>query len=634
MILRTDSNLPFLSGWSRRKKITFNATYEDRGRILNITVFNTSGTDTAATVYLGGNVRSDWGDIRITKEDAQTLIPYAILRTDATSIVIAIPLVVKNGDRQYYIYYDGPAADVFKIGRTTDQHYDPNGAGGSSSEHDRVNTITKLTAFNTRMGLWTPDLILHGGDHAGAQSAVEATQLAWMTSVMDECHNGPVGIPVRIVSPGNHDFEYVSLANFRALLDDYESWLETSVCYGTCFENDDYIILSMDSNDTVASHESISHKGNGYIGSAQLLWLKAQLDAADKPVIIDIHHPCCEMDTDQFTLTKEIYHTADRIDFRDIVNQSRKVIAVLHGHMHFTRTDVVKGVPYIVCTNLTDDGSFGEVPLSTSGKWCEIEFDKSNLNINVKHVALISGTYHTVYEFNLPFGKTTYHTDIANNPEEVFKYYEFGPKYGAGYGKSSFLRDATQLYVIDDANLYKFPVNLHTPDNSPLFKEAIKIEGRNDDPNFGRAMWVYENCDTQFIFEGWVMLGQTDKIFALKFGLTPTTFPKVYISFEDGNINREHFSGGVPSEDILQAYSANTWYRIEIHIDAEAGGFTMTINDVGYGPFGVYVPSFNNKFRQLEILTETGDFWIHGFNTRPWNPPRPTITGFSIEQTV
>lgn len=621
---------PFLLGWSRRKKITVTATYFDRDLIVDLTIHRTSGIDESNVVYLNGNVRTDWGDIRFTRSDGVTVIPYAILRNDGTTIEVSLRVNVKNGQHYYYIYWDGPAADSFKIGRTTDQHYDPNGASGGSSEQDRVNTITKLAAFNTRMGIFQPDLILHGGDHSGARSSVEATQLSWMEAVFDETQNGPIGTPVAIVSPGNHDFEFVSDTNFRALLDDYQSWMETGVMYGKAFENDDYIVLSLDSNynPSGGAHLSIQHLGSGFVNGSQLDWLRTQLEAATKPVIIDIHHPCAEQDTDQFTLTKEIYHTVNRLDVRNVIEQSGKVIAVLHGHMHFTRLDVVKGIPYITCTNLTEDGSFGEVPLSTDGKWTELTFDKSSKNINVKHVALISGNYETVYESNLPFGKTSFFTDVSNHPEEVFK-----ESFGAAFGKSSILRDPTQLYVVNDNYLYKFPVNLYTPDPSPLFKESILIEGRTNSPNFGRAIWTHENFGEYFIFRGWVMPETNTQQFILKFGgKDVTTDPSIYIAFNtDGRIHILHGSGITDFD--FGAYSALTWYEIELFVQPEDDLWNGRINGVEIGLLGFYGPITNQRiFRQLEIVTQVGNTWISGFSLRKWHLPRPNVNGFGSEE--
>jgi hypothetical protein len=304
MINRTTPTRPFLSGWTRRKRFTITATYRDRDRILNFTVFNTAGTDTSNEVYLDGNIRSDWGDLRITRADGTTQIPFAILRQDSTSVEIAVRMNVKNGDNYYYLYYDGPAANVYKIGNITDIHYDPDGASGGASEQDRVNSLTWIDNFKTRMSGYSPDLVVVCGDMTGAQSSVEATQLSWMESVLDQL-TGVTGTLKRGVAMGNHDFEFITSANVRALVDDYEAWMETGVFYGEFHESTDYVFISLDSNydPTDNTHLSVEHLGSGYVDGTQLTWLQDYLEAATKEVIVFIHHPCGEFDTEQFTLT-------------------------------------------------------------------------------------------------------------------------------------------------------------------------------------------------------------------------------------------------------------------------------------------------------------------------------------------
>lgn len=600
-----------------------------RARIFNLTIFNTSGTDTTTEVYLGGNVRSDWGDVAITKADGVTTIPWAILRETATSIIIAFKADLKRGDTSFYLYYDGPVADEFVIGGTSDQH---NGGPGGDTYADRDQAETYLDNFNTRMGVIGPDLIIHGGDHAHYTPTDSATQLTLMEAVFDKFDLATP--PNYTVSPGNHDFEFVTLANFRAQIAGHQTWMESSVLYGIVPDADTgpYTIISLDANYNPSgeAHMSVTHQGFGYVDGPQITWLRAALAAASKPVIIYCHQPLCEFDTDQFTLTKEIYHTSNRREIRTVLEQSQKVIAVIHGHMHFDRMDVIRGIPYIALKNLTNDDAFGEIPFDSTGRWSILRFDASCNIIRVISEARISGTVQTVYEFNVAFGPTIYSTFKGESPEEVFKL-----NYGASWGKSSYLRDPCQLYVGNDDYLYKFPVNLHTPDQAPLYKRSIRIEGRTDNPNFGRATWWYENLSEKFIFECWVMLAdQTSKYIKLG-GKDTTTSPAIYMVFDpDGNIYAASGAGSLTS---IQAYSLNTWYKFELFIDPVNNGYSGRINEVNNigspSAYGFY--SGNCKaFRELEVVTETGDAWLSSFSFKNWFSPRPSLTGFETEETA
>lgn len=69
----------WLTGWKYRKKHTINpATDAGTGYQIWITTYYGSGTDSGKNTYLGGRSRSDFGDIRFTKSDGVTLLPYAL----------------------------------------------------------------------------------------------------------------------------------------------------------------------------------------------------------------------------------------------------------------------------------------------------------------------------------------------------------------------------------------------------------------------------------------------------------------------------------------------------------------------------------------------------------------------------
>src|SRR5688572_27592278 len=144
---------PWLDGWNRRKSFSVEATGSVE-TIIELTVYNTSGTDTTTEVYLDGNVRADWGDVRFTLSDKLTRIPYAILSIDSDNIVVAINLgTVQNGD--FYIYYDGPAASEFRIGHITDIHYDP----AEPLVDKRDQSLVMAASFVDRMDTFLPHLV-------------------------------------------------------------------------------------------------------------------------------------------------------------------------------------------------------------------------------------------------------------------------------------------------------------------------------------------------------------------------------------------------------------------------------------------------------------------------------------------
>ena len=104
----------WLTGWNRRKsKIVNGSTAGAQTNYqMMLTVYKSTGTDTATKVYLGTNVRNDFGDVRFTKSDGTSLLNYWIESyTSGVSATIWIEIdsiPVSPGTSKIYIYYDNP----------------------------------------------------------------------------------------------------------------------------------------------------------------------------------------------------------------------------------------------------------------------------------------------------------------------------------------------------------------------------------------------------------------------------------------------------------------------------------------------------------------------------------------------
>lgn len=132
----------WLSGWNRRKAKTINGTvagvqynYQKK-----LTFYTGSGTDTEDSIYLGFKVRDDFGDLRFTKADGETLLNYWIESyIPGVSAVVwvqidYIPVSPKNIN--IYIYYDNPAAVSASNGKNTFDFFDD--FSGDLSKWDKV----------------------------------------------------------------------------------------------------------------------------------------------------------------------------------------------------------------------------------------------------------------------------------------------------------------------------------------------------------------------------------------------------------------------------------------------------------------------------------------------------------------
>jgi len=80
---------------------------------MKVVVHYGSGTDSGEDVYLGGKCRTDFGDIRFTDNDGQTLLDYWIeSKADSDNAVIWVKVAddLSSADVPIYIYYGNASA--------------------------------------------------------------------------------------------------------------------------------------------------------------------------------------------------------------------------------------------------------------------------------------------------------------------------------------------------------------------------------------------------------------------------------------------------------------------------------------------------------------------------------------------
>jgi len=117
--------LMWLDGWENRKKLTIDGTTAgaQTNYQMKLTVYSSTGTDTPGIMYLGGNVRSDFGDLRFTKSDGVTMLDYWIESyTSGVSAVVwveidSVPSSPNNAN--IFMYYGNPSATSESSGTAT-----------------------------------------------------------------------------------------------------------------------------------------------------------------------------------------------------------------------------------------------------------------------------------------------------------------------------------------------------------------------------------------------------------------------------------------------------------------------------------------------------------------------------------
>lgn len=120
--------MAWLTGWNRRKPKVVNGS--TAGAQVNyqmqLTVHKGSGADTTNDIYLGTNVRDDFGDVRFTKSDGSSLLNYWIESYTSGSVAtiwIQIDSIPTTGTT-IYIYYDNSSQTTTGNGTNTFELFD------------------------------------------------------------------------------------------------------------------------------------------------------------------------------------------------------------------------------------------------------------------------------------------------------------------------------------------------------------------------------------------------------------------------------------------------------------------------------------------------------------------------------
>ncbi len=134
----------YLPGWDYRKQKTITGTTAgpQTNYQMKLTVYKGSGTDSPGVVYLGGNVKDDFSDLRFTRSDGVTLLDYWIESytsgVSATVWVKVDSIPASPGTTDVYLYYGNPSATGAGSGHNTFLAY---GGLNGFTEYDPNSTI-------------------------------------------------------------------------------------------------------------------------------------------------------------------------------------------------------------------------------------------------------------------------------------------------------------------------------------------------------------------------------------------------------------------------------------------------------------------------------------------------------------
>jgi len=147
--------------------------------------------------------------------------------------------------------------------------------------------------------------------------------------------------PVHYVA-GNHDLKHISEEDLTKLF------------------RLDRLYYSFDSSDLhfIVLFSKVIVKGNIRITDEQKDWLINDLDNTSKKCVVFVHHSLADQDltgNPWFEGKPEKSLIANRLEIREVLEKSGKVIGVFNGHLHWDKHDVHNNTPYFTIQSLIEN---------------------------------------------------------------------------------------------------------------------------------------------------------------------------------------------------------------------------------------------------------------------------------------
>ncbi|GAU86444.1 metallophosphoesterase [Bosea sp. BIWAKO-01] len=203
-----------------------------------------------------------------------------------------------------------------------------------------------------------PDAVIDLGDRISDRD--HATDLRLEQEVADAF--SAIAVP-RFHLCGNHDRDHLSVAENEAILGQ-------PLGHRTIDLGDWRLVLW-------AADSRIHRPGGFILTEADLLWLAATVNAADRPLAIMSHVPLsghAQTGNYYFERNPEFstYPGAERA--RAVLRQARVPVICLAGHVHWNTLTIVDGIPHLTLQSLTE--SFTTLP-RPAGAWGLLELGET-----------------------------------------------------------------------------------------------------------------------------------------------------------------------------------------------------------------------------------------------------------------
>jgi alkaline phosphatase len=229
-----------------------------------------------------------------------------------------------------------------RFGVITDSHFADRVSKGTRFYRD---SLPKLQQCITYLNTQNLDFLIHLGDFKDeAEKANEVTTLQFLKTYENEFSKFK-GKRYHVL--GNHDMDSISKEQFLRNIENTDIESAKSYYY---YENKGMRFIVLDAN--FKEDGTPYHKGNfdwkdTNIPQSQLFWLKQVLAESKKPCMVFVHQML-----DDFEFGK--YGIKNAKEVREILEKSKKVIAVFQGHKHQETYHHINGIHYYTFNAMVD----------------------------------------------------------------------------------------------------------------------------------------------------------------------------------------------------------------------------------------------------------------------------------------
>jgi alkaline phosphatase len=254
-----------------------------------------------------------------------------------------------------------------RFGVITDSHYADRDNGGTRYYRGSLDKIREsINIFNKEK----VDFVVHLGDFKD-ESPSQKTEdtLSYLKTIEAEYarFNGP-----RYHCIGNHDVDSITKAQFLANVEN------TGIKTGSphySFDNNGFHFVVLDANFDKNGKAHYFKEGADFqdvnIPNSQLEWLQNDLSRTKLPTVVFCHQPFFKYDKGDYVL-----HVINRQAVRTILEESGKVNAVIHGHVHEEIFVEINGIHYISQLGMVDFEGL------ENNSFAIVDFDGTTLNLN------------------------------------------------------------------------------------------------------------------------------------------------------------------------------------------------------------------------------------------------------------